>query len=109
MAMGCLGASLQATCSQCMSALVSILCDLQSHIANCWLDAGLDSGDRPMQLRDIAAALRKSEEVKDKLRALRLLEGALLAAPDELTHYAGELLDLLVFTSCDACAWMCTL
>ena len=43
-----------------------------------------------MQLRDIAAALRKSDEVKDKLRALRLLEGALLAAPDELQHYAGE-------------------
>lgn len=42
-----------------------------------------------MQLRDIAAALRKSEDVQDKLRALKLLEGALLAAPDELQHYAG--------------------
>ena len=51
--------------------------------------AGLDSGDRPMQLRDLAAALRKSEDVNDKLRALRNLEGALLAAPDELKHYAG--------------------
>ena len=44
-----------------------------------------------MQLRDLAAALRKSEDVKDKLRALRKLEGAVLAAPDELKHYAGEL------------------
>ena len=43
-----------------------------------------------MQLRDIAAALRKSEDVNDKLRALRNLEGALLAAPDELKHYAGK-------------------
>ncbi|KAL0019958.1 hypothetical protein WJX79_006691 [Trebouxia sp. C0005] len=54
-------------------------------------DDGLDSGDRPTQLRDLAAALRKAEEVDDKLRALRNLEGALLAAPDELKHYAGEL------------------
>ncbi len=53
--------------------------------------AGLDSGDRPTQLRDLAAALRKAEEVDDKLRALRNLEGALLVAPDELKHYAGEL------------------
>jgi len=53
--------------------------------------AGLDSGDKPTQLRDLAAALRKAEEVDDKLRALRNLEGALLAAPDELKHYAGEL------------------
>lgn len=49
-----------------------------------------------MQLRDIAAALRKSEEVKDKLRALRLLEGALLAAPDELQHYAGECMSVAI-------------
>ena len=52
--------------------------------------AGLDSGDRPMQLRDIAGALRKSEDVNDKLRALKHLEGALLAAPDELKHHAGQ-------------------
>lgn len=43
-----------------------------------------------MQLRDIAAALRKSEDVNDKLRALKNLEGALLAAPDELKHHASE-------------------
>lgn len=43
-----------------------------------------------MQLRDIAAALRKSEDVNDKLRALKNLEGALLAAPDEVKHHAGE-------------------
>ena len=43
-----------------------------------------------MQLRDLAAALRKSENVDDKLRALRNLEGALLAAPDELKHYASK-------------------
>ena len=42
-----------------------------------------------MQLRDIVAALRKSEDVYDKLRALKNLEGALLAAPDELKHHAG--------------------
>ncbi len=42
-----------------------------------------------MQLRDLAAALRKSEDVNEKLRALKNLEGALLAAPDELKHYAG--------------------
>ena len=51
---------------------------------------GLDSGERPMQLRDLAAALRKSEDVSDKLRALKNLEGALLAAPDELKHHAGQ-------------------
>ena len=55
------------------------------------LFAGLNSGDKPTQLRDLAAALRKAEEVDDKLRALKNLEGALLAAPDELKHYAGEL------------------
>ena len=44
-----------------------------------------------MQLRDLAAALRMSVDVNDKLRPLRNLEGALLAAPDELKHYAGEL------------------
>ena len=44
-----------------------------------------------MQLRDLAAALRKSEDVADKLRALKHLEGALLAAPDELKHYTGQL------------------
>lgn len=54
------------------------------------MPAGLDSGEQPMQLRDVAAALRKSEDVNDKLRALRLLEGALVAAPDELRHYAGD-------------------
>ena len=43
-----------------------------------------------MQMRDIAAALRKSEDVNDKLRALKNLEGALLAAPDELKHHASE-------------------
>ena len=53
--------------------------------------AGLNSGDKPTQLRDLAAALRKAEEVDDKLRALKNLEGALLAAPDELKHYAGQL------------------
>ena len=57
--------------------------------------AGLDSGDKPTQLRDLAAALRKAEEVDDKLRALRNLEGALLAAPDELKHYAGGLAHIL--------------
>ncbi len=55
----------------------------------------MDSGDKPTQLRDLAAALRKAEEVDDKLRALRNLEGALLAAPDELKHYAGELTHIL--------------
>ena len=55
----------------------------------------MDSGDKPTQLRDLAAALRKAEEVDDKLRALRNLEGTLLAAPDELKHYAGELMHIL--------------
>ena len=59
-------------------------------LSSCLISAGLDSGDRPMQLRDLAAALRKSEDVSDKLRALKNLEGALLAAPDELKHYASQ-------------------
>ena len=62
--------------------------------------AGLDSGERPLQLRDLAAALRKSEDVNDKLRALKHLEGALLASPDELKHYAGKRVCPLVVSRC---------
>ena len=42
-----------------------------------------------MQLRDVAAALRKQDDVNGVLAALKLVDGLIEAAPDELGQYAG--------------------
>jgi len=52
-----------------------------------------------MQLRDVAAALRKQDDVNGVLAALRLVDGLVEAAPDELGQYAGVLLDAPCTTS----------
>lgn len=49
-------------------------------------------GRQPLQLRDVAAALRKEDDVAGVLAALALVDGLLEAAPDELDQYAGALL-----------------
>ena len=42
-----------------------------------------------MQLRDVAAALRKQDDVNGVLAALKLVDRLIEAAPDELGQYAG--------------------
>lgn len=49
----------------------------------------MKAGRQPMQLRDVAAALRKQDDVSGVLAALKLVDGLIEAAPDELDHYAG--------------------
>lgn len=53
-------------------------------------------GDRPLQLKDVAEMLRKSDEPKSVLRGLQLAPLLIEAAPDELPNYSGEALSMLV-------------
>lgn len=46
-------------------------------------------GRQPLQLRDVAAALRKEDDAAGVLAALSLVDGLVEAAPDELDQYAG--------------------
>jgi len=50
---------------------------------------GLKKNRQPMQLRDVAAALRKQDDVNGVLAALKLVDGLIEAAPNELGQYAG--------------------
>lgn len=43
----------------------------------------------PLQLRDVAAALRKGDDVNGVLAALQQAGPLIAAAPDELRMYAG--------------------
>lgn len=43
----------------------------------------------PLQLRDVSAALRKSDDVNGVLKALQQAGPLIAAAPDELSAYAG--------------------
>ena len=43
----------------------------------------------PLQLRDVAAALRKQDDVNGVLKALQQAGPLVAAAPDELSAYAG--------------------
>lgn len=53
-------------------------------------EAGMKAGGRqPLQLRDVAAALRKEDDAAGVLAALSLVDGLVEAAPDELDQYAG--------------------
>ncbi len=52
--------------------------------------AGPDAGGKPLQLRDVAAMLRKTDDPKSVMRALKVLPGLISQAPDELTAYGGE-------------------
>lgn len=63
-----------------------------AHLANmsCTLAcAGPDGGDRPLQLRELAARLRKADEPQALLQALTAAQPLIEAAPVELPHYAG--------------------
>ena len=51
-------------------------------------DIGMD-GDKPLQLRDVADMLRKSDEPQAVIRGLSLLGPLIEAAPEELTNYSG--------------------
>lgn len=55
-------------------------------------DLGLTEGGNPLQLRDVAALLRKGDDPNSVLKGLNAIEPLLDAAPDELGHYAGDLL-----------------
>lgn len=50
-------------------------------------------GQRPLQLRDIAERLLKSEEPNVVLQGLRAAPLLIEAAPDELANFAGHSLD----------------
>ena len=43
----------------------------------------------PLQLRDVAAALRKGSDASGVLKALQQAGPLIAAAPDELPEYAG--------------------
>jgi hypothetical protein len=43
----------------------------------------------PLQLRDVAAALRKQDDVNGVLKALQQAGPLVAAGPDELSTYAG--------------------
>ena len=53
------------------------------------MGAGPDGGDRPLQLRELAARLRKADEPQALLAALAAAQPLIEAAPVELPHYAG--------------------
>ena len=52
--------------------------------------ADLQSGDKPRQLQDVAAALRHPEKDDERLLALSHLQQLVEANPDELKHLACE-------------------
>jgi hypothetical protein len=56
---------------------------------SCGAGEGLKKNRQPMQLRDVAAALRKQDDVNGVLAALKLVDGLIEAVPDELGQYAG--------------------
>lgn len=49
----------------------------------------------PLQLRDVAAALRKQDDVNGVLKALQQAGPLVAAAPDELSAYAGAVTSCL--------------
>ncbi|KAK9822493.1 hypothetical protein WJX81_003452 [Elliptochloris bilobata] len=61
-------------------------------------DEGPDGGDRPVQLREVAAALRKADDPQALLKALAAVQPLIEAEPVELSHYAGELARALLYT-----------
>ncbi|KAK9908206.1 hypothetical protein WJX75_004272 [Coccomyxa subellipsoidea] len=54
-------------------------------------DDGLSEGDNPLQLRDVAAMLRKGDDPNAVLKGLAALGPLVDAAPHELESHAGEL------------------
>ena len=52
--------------------------------------ADFDQEGRPLQLRDVAALLRKGDDPHAVLRGLRVIGPLIEAAPEELSHTAGE-------------------
>ncbi len=54
------------------------------------IGAGPDAGDKPLQLRVVAAMLRKNDEPQGVIRALKVADQLIRQAPDELTAYAGS-------------------
>ncbi|KAK9822319.1 hypothetical protein WJX74_006980 [Apatococcus lobatus] len=58
----------------------------------------LSKDGKPLQLRDVAAALRKADDPQGIPPALRAADALVAAHPDELRHYAGELSRSLLYT-----------
>lgn len=56
----------------------------------CKVVADLSKDGKPLQLRDVAAALRKADDPQGIPPALRAADALVAAHPDELRHYAGE-------------------
>ncbi len=55
------------------------------------MHAGLSEGDNPLQLRDVAALLRKGDDPNAVLKGLAALGPLVDAAPHELDSHAGEI------------------
>ena len=52
--------------------------------------AEFEQEGRPLQLRDVAALLRKSDDPQGVLRGLRVIGPLIEAAPEELSNTAGR-------------------
>jgi len=52
-------------------------------------DVGMD-GDRPLQLREVAEMIRKTDDSQAVVKGLSLLPALIEAAPDELANYSSE-------------------
>lgn len=59
--------------------------------------AGLSEGDNPLQLRDVAALLRKGDDPNAVLKGLAALGPLVDAAPHELESHAGESVWYLIY------------
>jgi hypothetical protein len=80
---------LRRTCLGEYSGSFVILCG-ETRGANAAAGGPSHADGRPLQLRDVAAALRKADDVKGVLRALGCLEALVRDAPDELPAVAPE-------------------
>eukprot|EP00884_Botryococcus_braunii_P006828 jgi/Botrbrau1/16146/Bobra.0281s0003.1 len=61
-------------------------------------DDGADAGDKPLQLRDVAAMLRKNDDSQGVMKGLKVVNQLLSQAPEELAIYAGEMARALLHT-----------
>jgi hypothetical protein len=76
------------------SGRLTCACDSIRRRPACWklchvAGAEVKDGGAPLQLRDVAAALRKQDDVNGVLKALGQAGPLVAAAPDELSAYAG--------------------
>lgn len=64
-------------------------CEFNAEAPLVW-HAGLSEGANPLQLRDVAALLRKSDDHNAVLKGLAALGPLVDVAPHELDSYAGN-------------------